>query len=219
MAQDIVTKIVPLRSDPNIRRIHVGRRVAATLRASDIETLRITLGAAWTASLAKAAAETTELNAARKAAMSILSRRPLSKAEVLERLVRKGHPQPIAARIVEQLVVDRWIDDAAYGNSIVEEVRGRRPAGKRLLVERLTSRKIERDAAQRIADEVCSGTDPRDDAVRLARQRFDTMGDLPRVTARRRLASLLARRGFDEDTTEAALHKLGLGFHEEPNMD
>src|SRR5215210_5629465 len=119
---ETVTTIVPVQRDPNLRRIKIGRTTAATLRASDIESLRIVVGTRWTARLAADVAQAVKINTVRKAALNLLGRRAFSRLELIDRLERKQHDSAIANQVVDELAVDGWIDDVAYGKSVAMEV-------------------------------------------------------------------------------------------------
>jgi len=208
----VISEIAPLVSDPNMRRVRVGpgKKTVATLRAADVEALELAIGQPWTAKLAQAVQVELAANKARKAAMNMLGRRAFSKAEVIERLEKKGHAVSIAQRIADELAADRWIDDAAYGRALIDELNRKKPAGRQLLASKLQRRKIDPELADRLAREAIAGSDPLNEALELARQRLPTMRALPAATTRRRLAGLLARRGFDEEVVAAALARLRL---------
>lgn len=215
-AQDVsgavVSEIQSLESDPNMRRIRVGRRTMATLRAADIEMLGLKVGQAWTERLANAVLAEVAASKARKDAMQLLGRRAYSRGEIVHRLQRKGYDQTTANRIADEMVADRWIDDAAYGRAIADGVTRRKPAGEQLLLAKLQSRKIESDAAQRIVREASDGIVPLDKALELARDRLADWEPMPPEKAARRIASMLARRGFDEQVVGDVIAKLGLNI-------
>lgn len=217
----VISEITPLTSYPNMRRVRIGpphsphspsgKKTVATLRAADIDAIGLAIGNPWTPKLAQAVRVELAAGKARKAAMNLLGRRAYSKGELIDRLQRKGHDTLIAQRIADEMAADQWIDDAAYGRAIIHEISRSKPAGHQLLVSKLQARKLDPELAERIAREAVAGGDPLNEALKLARQRFQAMQALPAATARRRLAGLLARRGFDEEVVAAALARLGVG--------
>ena len=155
--------------------------------------------------------------------MRLLGRRAYSRGEVIQRLIDRGHDKSIATHIADELETDRWIDDAAYARAIVHEATRTKPAGRRLLLDKLKSRRIDAELAQRVAEESASPASPTlrvgsagsarattefDAALALARKRLDTMRGLSAATIQRRLAALLARRGFEEDAIQAVIERL-----------
>ncbi len=75
-------------SDASLRRIRVGRRIVATLPAEVIEAMGITVGEAWTESLATAAQQAEVEHTVRRHAQRLLKRRALSRSELIDRLQR-----------------------------------------------------------------------------------------------------------------------------------
>ena len=210
-----ISNIEPIASDPNLRRVKVDGKVVARLRATDVAALDLTVGQPWTETLARAIGATLAANRARKAALNMLGHRGYARAELAERLTRKGHDQTSARLAAEEMVADGWIDEEEYARSVARGVLIRRPAGHRLLVQRMLARRIDRDLAQRIAEELLQETDLVEAAAALARKRLGTMRGVGPPTARRRLAGLLARRGFDGEVIQAALREVEFDFDDQ----
>lgn len=210
MALPIITSIDPLPSDPNVLRIRVDGTIAARLPRSDVQSLNLETGQTWDDAIEAQVQRLIALNKTRKAAMSLLGRRGFSRAELLERLERKGHEQSLAREVADQLQRDGWIDDAAYAESIVHELLRTKPAARTLVLEKLHARGIEDETARQVADRMLGETSQVDAAASLARERLEAMQSLPQQTAVRRVAGLLARRGFDEATIQDAIEQTGL---------
>ena len=210
VAGPVISEIQPLDSDPNMRRIRVGRQTMATLRAADIEALGLKVGQPWTEPLARSVLAEVAANKARRDAMQLLGRRAYSRGEVAQKLQKKGYDQATAMRIADELATDGWIDDEAYGQAIVEEAARRKPAAEELLLAKLQGRKIEPEAAKRIARAAVAGADPVDKALELSRDRLADWEPMPAEKAARRIAGMLARRGFDEQVVTDVIAKLGL---------
>jgi regulatory protein len=147
---------------------------------------------------------------ARKHAFTLLRRKALSRHELIERLMRKGHGASIAEQIADEFIADGWLDEATLAREIVQQQLARKPAAERLLLQKLRSRGIEEDVAQRIAQEELRSTNTVDAAMELAEKRYKSMRSLPSLTAARRLAGALHRRGFDEETIDTVLNRMGL---------
>lgn len=203
-----ITAITPRATDPNQRRISVDGRAVMTLRATDVETLDVSVGDAWTAEIAAAAQRLLELASVRATALALLGRRDHAAAELLDKLMRKGHAESLARTIVAEMVADRWIDDEAFAHALAEELTRRAPAAPAMIAARLARRGIAADLADRVAAAVTEGEDAVQSAERLARASLRTI--TPSAAAVRRVAGLLGRRGFDEDTVATVIDRLGL---------
>lgn len=205
----VVTQIKPLSKDPNLRRVYVDKRAVALLRASDVEMLQLCEGMEWNSRIAMAVQNEHEALKTRQVAMRMLGRRAFSRGELIDRLLRRGHSQLAASRTVDELVADHWIDDAQYAREIVNAASSRKPASQRQLKSKLAARRIDPDLASEIL-----GTATRDSddvtALTFARQQLRAMKDLRRPVAAARIASKLARRGFEQQTIIETLEQLGL---------
>jgi len=205
-----VTAIQPLRSDPNIRSVRVGRRTIAKLRASEIEALGVEVGQELTAGLWRDLERAAEQDKGRKAALRLLGRRAYSSGQIVQRLGRRGFDRDLSRRIAEELVEAGWIDDLAYARAEARQILSRAPAGKRLLVSKLRQRFISAEMAEQVAEEVLRGVDATEQATALARKRLRVMGPVPPATAARRIAAALHRRGFDGETVRNVIEGLPL---------
>jgi regulatory protein len=205
----IISAIDPVTSDPNLRRIKVGRKSLATLRSVDVDRLELRIGQRLTDKLEGQLKEAASLQKARVDARRMLARRMLSAGETRDRLARKNHDAPIIDVIIHELVADGWINDAAYGRAVIESVTRTRPAGAKLLRQKLRSRKIDDEA---ILDEVSErdSTEDVEAAFGFAKRQWAKLEEVPRPKAIRRLAGLLARRGYEEQTVTDVLQRLGI---------
>ncbi|MCI0362635.1 MAG: recombination regulator RecX [Phycisphaerales bacterium] len=203
-----VSDIKAVARDPNMRRVYVGRRAVATLRASDVAALEIRIGGVWTAALGAKVEREAAAAKARKQAMKMIARRAYSRGQLAEALERKGYEAEIARRVVDELAADRWIDDEAYARGVAVAIGSRKAAGARLMEAKLAGRKIESELAERVAREAASELGTVDAAEELVRRQMKVWTRLKPVAIRRRIEGLLSRRGFDEDVIEAVLSRL-----------
>lgn len=206
----VVSEITPLANDPNLRRVRVGRKIVATLRAADIESLKLKVGTEWTASLAARIEHAQAVNKARKDAMRLLGRRAFSSAEIVERLAAKGHDRAVAVQVSEELVKAGWIDEAKLAEALVHQTTRSKPAGRNLLKEKLKARKITAPVIRQSLAEHGTMNQETSAALDFARTRLRTITALPNATILRRIAGLLARRGFDDDIIDLVLDQLQL---------
>jgi len=205
----VISAIDPVISDPNLRRIKVGGKSLATLRSIDVDRLGLDIGQTLTVRLERQIQEAAALQKARIDARRMLARRMLSAGETRDRLVRKNHDAPIIDIIILELVADGWIDDAAYGRAVIDSVTRARPAGAKLLRQKLRSRKIVDEAILQEVSERDSNEDV-EAAFGFAKRQWAKLEEVPRPKAIRRLAGLLARRGYEEQTVTDVLQRLGI---------
>lgn len=205
-----ITAIEPPRSDSTMRRVRVGPKTIATVRAADVDSMGLAVGQDWTDQLAQRVQRAVETHQARRAALSLLNRRAYSGGELIDRLARKGHSNQIAGTIAQECATAGSINDEAYGRAIAREAVATKPASQEFLARKLRERGIPDDLAQRIARETLADVDLVEAATQYARKQLHAMPTVSRTTATRRIAAALARRGFDADTISATLGRLNL---------
>lgn len=207
----VVTAIGEVLSDPNLRSIRVGRRVVARLPRDVVAGLGVKEGTQWSEALASRIAQAAQLERARAAAARALERRPLSRREVVTRLMRQGFELAIATQAADDALRAGLIDERAYAEAVIRATTHSRPAGRRLLESKLMARGIGAETAKAAAADAVQDRDAYADALALAvsRRRSLRPGADPKAEARR-LVGLLARRGFDAGVAfRAAREALG----------
>lgn len=216
MRESTVTKLQPTKRDPGRVMIRVDGAVKATLPREVVDRLGIAVGTRWTEAAAERVAEAVDADKARRYAINALGRRALSAGELADRIRRRGHSSEVAAAVVGEMVDKRFIDDEAYGRSVIRAERSRRPAGPRLLRQKLMQKRLDRSLIDQLIRELEAEQDPVADARRLvdSRLRAPTFQRLDPAARQRRLWSQLARRGFAPETIRAAME--GLGDADEP---
>lgn len=143
----------------------------------------------------------------RRAAMEragrLLTLRPRTRIEMVERLADAGFDAEIVAATVDRLGELGLVDDAAFARQWIEErarTKGRPPA---VLLNELAAKGIDSEVARKALEEVgpdevalAAGV-----AARLVRRHVDR--PLPQQAAR--LLAALARKGFSEEAAEAGV--------------
>lgn len=137
---------------------------------------------------------------AREAALSLLSFRPRTAAELRKRLTEKEFPADVAADVVERLGEMGLVDDSAFAETFVRDRVRLKPKGKRLLARELRVRGVDAARAEDAIDEVMERTETSEtDLARQAAAKWrPRAGEDPRKV-RARLHAFLARRGFGTD--------------------
>jgi len=150
---------------------------------------------------ARARASDEALDVARRA----LGRRALSRAEVAARLDDHGVEPEDRDAALDRLEQEGAIDDVALAEAVAERVRGRRKAGARVVEQELARRGIAKE--HRVSPP--SDDDELERAVGLAEQRL-RRGPIDEA-AERRVAGMLARRGFSSGVSRRAIEVVRAG--------
>ena len=209
-----ITALAPHPRDPMLVVVKSGRRTIGTIRGTDVQSLRIDLGAPVTESLLAALDSAERAAEARKYAINAVSHRAMSTRTLIGKLKRRDVDASTASSIADDLTAKGILDDAAYAETVARGELARKPAAKSFLIAKLRSRGVDDKTARAAADHAVS--DPtynaREQALTLARKKARSLTRLADpLAAKRRLYAQLARRGFDPETcawaTKQALAK------------
>ena len=149
-----------------------------------------------------------DLDAAREAALRLLERTRRTRHDLVRRLRDKGYAPVTVEEALDRLQGVGLVDDVEYARAWLAGRWGRRPAGWRRLEQELRLKGVSaEDIAQARArlEEDQGGADEVTTARRVLAQAERRYRSLEPRVRRQRLYALLARRGFDGDTIQAAL--------------
>lgn len=131
---------------------------------------------------------------AREIALRLLTTRARSAKELHDALAAKGVPEAITVEVLERFGDVGLVDDASFAQAWVESGQ-RRLRSRRGIAQELGRKGIDKE----IAGEALAAVDDEAElaaARELASKRLRSLASQPREVARRRLAGVLARRGF-----------------------
>lgn len=131
------------------------------------------------------------------AALTFLTARPRSRAEVRRRLLqpRRNRPAPMAEtvdRVLDRLTEKHLLDDREFAEYWVEQRERFSPRSSYALAQELRQRGVDRDTTDAAIDDERDGQR----ALDAARQRVRALGGLDYETFRAKLTAFLQRRGF-----------------------
>lgn len=132
---------------------------------------------------------------ARSIVLTRLTAAPRSRAELATTLAERGVPDDAAREVLDRFTELGLVDDRAYAELLVRTRHEQRGLARRALGAELRRRGVDDELAQ----EALEGLAPEDEAAtarRLVQARLRTMGRLDAETKRRRLAAMLARKGY-----------------------
>ncbi|MCA1676638.1 MAG: recombination regulator RecX [Actinobacteria bacterium] len=147
---------------------------------------------------------------ARGICLKLLTARPRSRAELAEALRRRGISEDISESVLDRLGEVGLVDDATFAESAVHSGHNYRGLGRRALSAELRRRGV----PDGVAREAVAAVQPEDEEQRareLVRRRLRTTAARDDKLARR-LAGMLARKGYSEGVTWRVLRdELGPG--------
>lgn len=192
----VLTAVLPDPRHPGSVRVALDGRVTWTIARPAAERLGLAPGQEVGEFLAAALAEAADAEAAWRAVLRHLERRPFARGDLARRLRQRGHPAAGVEAALERASDAGLLDDRRFARDYVETraQRGRGPGRLRADLARLR-------VDSRIVEEVLAQAWPDgegvDEMIRaLAERRAAQLTGLPREARRRRVAAYLARRGF-----------------------
>jgi regulatory protein len=132
---------------------------------------------------------------ARKILLDQLTGQARSRSELATKLAKKGVPDEVAERLLTRFEEVGLVDDDAFARAWVESRQSGKGLARRALAQELRRKGIADEVARAALEEV----DPEDEeeaARLLVRRKLRTVARLDRATAIRRLAGMLARKGY-----------------------
>ena len=146
-------------------------------------------------SLADASPEADPESVARALVLRRLTTSAATRAQLAALLARRGVPDEVAERVLDRFGEVDLIDDAAYARAWVESRHTGRGLARRALAYELRQRGVgDVDVAEAL--EAVDDDSELAAARELVRRRLPATAGLDRATRTRRLAGLLARKGY-----------------------
>jgi regulatory protein len=179
-------------------RIQLDGRPFGTIGTGDVAALGLAEGGEVDEAAAQELGRRAEGFSAQKVAVRMLASRALPSAELVRRLVRRGHSKPSVELAVEALRQAGLLDDESCATHYARTRAQRQHFGPRRLLGDLRRLGVSERVAQRAVNEALEsdGVDPRAVLLEAAQRKARTLQGLPPDTARRRLRAFLLRRGF-----------------------
>lgn len=198
----------PTKRDPDRVSIHVDGRFVTTLNTRSVADLGLHVGQTCDTSMLERIEQTASVDKAVKQSLNRLGRRMLSRGQLDRKLRDLGHDGPVREAALDRMTSAGLLDDRAYAEALIRQIKRSRPAGARLLRQKLYEKMIDRKLIDAVLAEQRDPEGDADAAAQLARQRAAQLQRLDPVTRQRRIYGLLARRGFDPDTIRSAMNGL-----------
>jgi len=131
---------------------------------------------------------------------------PRSRAQLEQKLSQRGCPADVAAAVLDRMTEVGLVDDAAYAQMLVRSQQAGRGLAKSALARELRTKGIGDDLADE-ALALVSDEDERDRARALVDKKLRAMHGLGIEVQTRRLAGMLARKGYSPSLTYAIIRE------------
>lgn len=193
----ILTGLAPDPRQSGYVLVDVDRGRFASLPGEALESLRLDIGRQIPTAVLARLRELADIEAACRAALRSLARRPHARRDLGRKLVRKQHPPEAVQAALQRLEARGLIDDRRFAEHYAA-VRGARGRGPARLVKDLEAQgvdaRIAEESVRRALEE--EGLTPEIEARAVAAKRVRQLADVPPMVRKRRLLAFLARRGY-----------------------
>lgn len=136
---------------------------------------------------------------ARAYCLRLLTARARTRAELAERLTKRGYCDDVSERVLDRLAQVGLIDDADFAAQWVRSRRIHAGKGKRALAAELRTKGVDNDVITAALADIDAGAE-RDRAEQLVadKLRREKLADGDDTKVLRRLVGMLARRGYSQ---------------------
>ncbi len=162
---------------------------------------------------------------ARQVCLTLLTLAPRTRAQLAGALRKRGIPDEVAAEVLGRFTDVGLIDDAAFARSWVESRHYSRGLAGRALSAELRQRGVAADEIRAAIDEQLSPDAEVSAARRLVERRIAGTRGLPAEQRTRRLAGMLARKGYPPGLAYRVIREAleaegdSAALEEEPSFD
>ena len=135
---------------------------------------------------------------ARQIVLRQLAMAPRSRKQLADKLRQRGCPDDVAERVLDRMTEVGLVDDEAFAGMLVRSQQASRGLAKRALARELRTKGVDEETTRAALDEVHPEAE-REQAERLVAKKLRTMHGLDATVQTRRLAGMLARKGYPAD--------------------
>jgi regulatory protein len=201
-----ITSLRPCTDQPDQLSVRVDRVLMGRISISTKSKHRLQIGDAWTEDLASLLHTELSRSRAYRSATRMLGARAKSAQDLKRALQRKGNDPEAIDYAIHRLTELGILNDREYAGMKARSIIRSKPAGRRFIEAKLREKGIESSIIRETLDEELEDSDPKAEALNLARRMHRSLASNPDPEVRkRRLIGRLSRRGFDHDAVRRAV--------------
>lgn len=204
----IITKIVEQKKRENRRNVYLDGAFAFGLSDNVVARFRLREGMSLTDDQVKEIARGEVRQECLDYAMKYLGARLHSRAELRRKLVRREYGDQVIDGVLDDLARMGYLDDARFAKTKALSAAEHKHHGRRRAYVELIKAGVKKDVADAALDDVYDKNDSVAAARHLAEKKAASLKKLDPMVARRRLAGMLQRRGFDYETIKPVIDQV-----------
>ena len=204
----LITKIIEQKRRANRRSVYLDGQFAFGCNLNVIAKFRLREGMELTEEQVSAIKRGEVRQECFDKAMEYLSRRLHSAAELHKKLMRVEYGEDVVREVIEDLARLGYVDDERFAAARAQSAAEHKHHGRRRAMADLLRSGVKPHVAERALQEVYGQADSVAMARALAIKQAPRLRRLNAVVARRRLAGMLQRRGFDYDAIKPVIDEI-----------
>lgn len=150
--------------------------------------------------------EPDQYDVARAIVLRQLSNAPKSRAQLEQALRRRSCPEHVAEAVLDRMEEVGLVDDEAYAQLLIRSKQAGRGLARRALAHELRTKGVDDDTARAALEEVTTEHE-RERARELVAKKLRSMHGLEAHIQTRRLAGMLARKGYDAEVSMSVIRQ------------
>ena len=143
---------------------------------------------------------------ARQIVLRQLAMSPKSRQQLRDKLRTRNCPDDVAEAVLDRMASVGLVDDEAYAGMLVRSQQAGRGLARRALARELRTKGVDDETARATLDSI-DPEDERDRAAQLVTKKLRSMHGLEPLVQKRRLAGMLARKGYPADLAMAVIRE------------
>jgi regulatory protein len=203
-----ITKIIEQKKRPNRRNVFLDGAFAFGLNDNVVARFRLREGMTISPEMVAQIAAGEVRQECFDFAMKCLQARLHSTAELRRKLMRREYGAQVIDAVLADLARMNYLDDARFAKSKALSAAEHKHHGRRRAFVELLKAGVKRDVADAALDDVYDQSDSTAAARLLAEKKAPSLKKLEPAVARRRLAGMLMRRGFDYETVKPVIDQV-----------
>jgi regulatory protein len=204
----VITAIIEPKGRPNRRRICLDGKFAFTVKLNVVAKFRLREGLTLLSDQIAAIEQGEIRQECLDRAMKYLTGRLHSHSELKKKLSRQEYSPSMIDDVLEDLKRLGYIDDQRFAKTKALSAAQHKHHGPRRALMELMKSGVKRNVAEEAVGEVYESNDNIAAARQLAQKQAARLKKLDPQVARRRLAGMLARRGFDYDSIKPVIEEV-----------
>lgn len=201
----ILTRITEQKRRPNRRNIFLDDRFAFGVNLNVVAKFHLKPGLELSDRQVRAIQQGEVRQECLDKALRYLERRLYSRHELQTRLTRLEYGPAVIEEVLNDLDRLGYVDDERFARTKALSAARHKHHGKRRAMLELIKAGVARPVAHKALEQVYDVHDSLATARQLAQKKAPSLRRLDPMTARRRLAGMLLRRGFDYDTVRPVI--------------